>query len=80
MSQSNAEGAVFVPHVLGAGLTEQKSLLDIKYILYFMVVKKILLSCQKYLTVRFSATKTRDVIPIKKNERPFDLSFFFVAS
>jgi hypothetical protein len=50
MSHSNAEGAIFVPHVLRAGLTEQKSVLDIKYILYFIVVKKILLSCQKYLT------------------------------
>ena len=49
VSLSNAEGVVFVPHVLRAGLTEQKSVLDIKYILYLIVVKKILLSCQKHV-------------------------------
>jgi hypothetical protein len=47
VSLSNAEGAVFVPHVLRAGLREPMSVLDIKYILYFIVVKRILLSCQK---------------------------------
>ena len=47
VSLPNAEGVVFVPHMLRAELTEQKSVLDIKYILYFIVVKKILLSCQK---------------------------------
>ncbi len=44
VSLSNAEGAVFVPHVLRAGLSEQDSVLNIKYILYLIVVKKILLS------------------------------------
>jgi len=56
VSLSNAEGGVFVPHVLRAGLTDQKSVLDIRYILYFIIVKKILHSYRKYLTVRVCTT------------------------
>jgi hypothetical protein len=49
VSLSNAEGVVFIPHVLRAGLTEQDSVSDIKYILYLIVVKKILISCQQHV-------------------------------